>query len=92
MKFQKADILITICHQCDKTNVKDSIKHLDGEVFPSWSFITDYISEMPNYSPTVEYWEEPDKIFTESEIRDLCYEYESATLQELEHIYDGVEF
>lgn len=91
MNFQEQDILICICHQCDKTSVSAAKKHLDGPDFPSWTFIVEFVNELELYNEYVEYWEEPGQIYDLADIRALFTKYINYRLSDLEKIYAGLE-
>ena len=90
MTFQEADILLTICMQCDVDDVKSAKAHLNGPVNPSWEEVTNFINDLPNYSLLCKYWSVPFNEYNIQEIRELIERFPQVDVIGLEKIINQV--
>lgn len=91
MNFQDADILLTICYLCKTEDVKSAVVHLDSEDYPTWSEVTNYLNELPNYSQICLFWETRNKKFSIEELEDLTQQFLDTQVVVLEKIINKVE-
>ena len=76
---------------CKTEDVKSAVVHLDSEKSPTWSEVTNYVNELPNYSQLCLFWETRNKKFSTQELKDLTQQFLDTQVVFLEKIINKVE-